>query len=114
MLSVRERGDVIFEDGDFVALDEVEDIKQCLLAIFNTRKGEFFLDIDYGLDYTALEDKRSSDNDIKASLMDAIAQEERITSIESIEIERERKSRQVKIYIELKAHEQEIKMEEVL
>ena len=114
MKSILENGDMIFIDGELQVVDNEEDIKQCLLAIFNIRKGEFFLDSDLGLDYTSLETKGSSDEEIIADLMDAISQEDRITEIVDITITRNKVERTVSIDIIVKSDDIVIELEEVI
>lgn len=104
-MNILEDGDLLFKDGDVVQVDEITDIKQELATVFNTWKGEFFLDENLGIEYDRILGKQVSNDTIMMVVADGISQVERITDIVDIDIERNDITRLIKVHLELAADE---------
>lgn len=89
-------GDLAFEKGDFLMLDEAEEIRQSLYITLATNKREWFLDPEEGLDFQAITGK-PTDGQIRAAVIAAISQEERVELIEDLVINKDRKTRKVSV-----------------
>ncbi|WP_406944478.1 DUF2634 domain-containing protein [Halobacillus sp. SY10] len=94
------KGDLLIREGEFVVIEEAEDIKQSLSLILSTNKGEWFLDREMGLEFSALLDK-PTDARIRAAVIEAISQEPRVQSIDHIEINQDRQKRVVYIHFKV-------------
>ncbi|ADE87500.1 hypothetical protein [Deep-sea thermophilic phage D6E] len=90
-------GDLVFENGDVVMVDGDEELAQSLETIFRTRKGEWFLNEQFGLDFEPFLTKRFDETMATDAIAEAAAQEERIQRIENISFRREGR----KLYVEL-------------
>jgi len=90
-------GDLVFENGDVVMIDEDEEIAQCVRTILQTNKGEWFLNENFGLDRSPLLTKQFDEALAADAIAEAVAQEERIQRIENISFRREGR----KLYVEL-------------
>lgn len=93
-----EGDDIVIKNGQLQIVDAEEEICQCIERILTTRKEEFFLDTDHGLDQSAFKEKRFSDERLKLHITEAVLQEERIKKVSDIEVEYLRKERGVKIF----------------
>lgn len=85
-------GDLVFENGDVVMVDGDEEIIQSVQTTFQTNKGEWFLNTDFGLDRSPLLTKRFDEALAIDAIAEATAQEERIQRIENISFKREGRS----------------------
>lgn len=94
-------GDIAFEKGDFLMVDEAEEIRQALHLSLSTNKREWFLDPAFGLDFKAVTGK-STDSQIRAALIEAISQEERVELIEDLIIKKDRQSRRLSVFFRVR------------
>lgn len=91
-------GDIVFDkQWNLKMVEGREEEIQSIERLLTTNTGEWFLNIEHGLDYSKIQGKNVSDEQIRLALMQALAQEERIEEVESIGIERNQKTRTVKI-----------------
>lgn len=81
-------GDLVLENNDLAVVDGAEELAQCAEVLLGTNKGEWFLNPDFGLDFKALLGKGVSDEAVIEAVQDALAQEERIQSVNAIQIAR--------------------------
>ena len=93
-------------ENDDIVLNELvegeqEEI-QCIERILTTCTDEWFLNIDFGLDYTKIRGKDVSDEQIRVAITLAILQEERVKEIQDISIERDRQKRTITLSIIIK------------
>jgi hypothetical protein len=85
-------GDLVFENGDVVMVERDEELAQSLQTIFQTRKEEWFLNSEHGLDRTPFLTKKFDETLASDAIAEATAQEERIQRIENITFKREGRS----------------------
>lgn len=78
-------------------VEELEEIRQSVERILSTRKGEWFLNTEFGLNYDNLLTKQFDRELIELDVREAILQEERIDEVINIDIEHDRQDRKVKI-----------------
>jgi phage baseplate assembly protein W len=91
-------GDIVFNSQRNLVMVEGHDEEiQSIERLLTTNTGEWFLNIEHGLDYSRLQGKAVSDEQIRLAVLQALAQEGRITEVESIEIRRSNKYRTVVI-----------------
>lgn len=86
-------GDLVFENGDVVWVEGDEDLVQSTSINFKTRLGEFFLEEDAGLSRDNILGKNFDDDLIRDDIIEAAMKDERIASVEDIEITNNRVER---------------------
>jgi len=87
-------GDLLFEHGDF-KLDEGEkEVAQCIGISLGTNLKEWFLNEATGLDFKRVLEK-STKEEARAEVMRVLSQEERISEINSIEINDANRTRMI-------------------
>lgn len=90
--------DLIFDHRkNLVMVDGQEEEKQSVERVLSTGAGEWFLNIEHGLDYSQIRGKQVSDEQIRLAIMQALSQEERIAEVEDIQIRRDERARTVEI-----------------
>lgn len=111
-----ENGDLLFDSQRNLLMVEGRDEEvQSVERLLTTNTGEWFLNIEHGLEYARIQGKAVSDDQIHLAVMQALAQEERIQEVESIELRRSDKDRTVAISFRCRMVSGEVlKGEEVL
>lgn len=109
-------GDLAFDSQHNLIMVEGRDEEvQAVERLLTTNTGEWFLNIEHGLNYRKLQGKGISDEEIYLAVMLALAQEDRITEVKSIDIQRDDKRRTVTINFRcLMKSGEEVTGEEVL
>ncbi|WP_061567257.1 DUF2634 domain-containing protein [Geobacillus stearothermophilus] len=85
-------GDLVFENGDIVMVEGDEELAQSLQSVFQTNKGEWFLNENHGLDRTPFLTKKFDEALATDAIAEAAAQEERIQRVENVSFHREERS----------------------
>lgn len=85
-------GDLVFENGDVVMVEGDEELAQSLQSVFQTRKGEWFLNENHGLDRSPFLVKNFDEALATDAIAEATTQEERIQRIENVSFKREGRS----------------------
>ncbi|MFC2948526.1 GPW/gp25 family protein [Virgibacillus sediminis] len=88
--------DLAFEKGDFVMIDEEEEVLQSIYILLETNKKEWFFDPDMGLRRRSVTGK-PTDGEVRAAVTETISQEERV-DIEEIKINQDRKARRLTVF----------------
>ena len=94
---VSNNGDLIIENGDLVIVDKHEEIRQSIERILTTNVGEWFLDMEFGLGYQAIQGKGKTKESIKLAITEAIYQEPRVKTVDIKDIEIDT-NRHLKVY----------------
>lgn len=91
-------GDIVFNSQlNLVMVEGKDEEVQAVERLLTTNAGEWFLNIEHGLEYSRIQGKGITDEQIRLAVMQALAQEERIQEVESIDIVRNEKDRTVAI-----------------
>ncbi|SFL81057.1 DUF2634 domain-containing protein [Salibacterium qingdaonense] len=106
-------GDLVMENGDFVWIEEDEELLQDIRSVLKTALDEWFLDPSFGTEYEAIQGKGVTDDDVTQTLYDALEQVERVTTVTDIEIERDGE-RQLSVFFRCYAGEEEVTGTEVM
>ena len=85
-------GDLVFENGDVVMVEGDEELAQSLQTVFQTNKGEWFLNENHGLDRSPFLTKKFDEAMATDAIAEATVQEERVQRIENISFKREVRS----------------------
>lgn len=88
---------VIDGNGNIELIDGIDEVLQCVDRALTTNLGEFFLSPTHGLDYAIIKRKGYSIDDIKSAVISCILQEERISSVDSVNVEVDDRDRTVDI-----------------
>lgn len=75
-------GDLTMSNGDLVMIEGDSDLVQSIERILSTNTSEWFLDTEFGLDYSELEGKGKLKDNIKLVITEAIFQESRIEQVD--------------------------------
>lgn len=98
-------GDLIFDAQNNLVMVEGEDeIAQSIERVLTTNKGEWFLNLEHGLDYKAITGKGRDIEGIKLAITEAILQEERVSEVERIDLSLD-KNRHLKINVTARLQE---------
>lgn len=83
-----QNGDIAFENGDLHLIDGVEELQQSMKICTSTNRGEWFLDPEFGFDFFVVLGQNVTDGQIRSEVLQALANEPRIDTIEDLEIDR--------------------------
>lgn len=82
MIDIKLTSDGDFDfDQDLKFVSEIDEIKQALMILLRSRKGEFFADRSMGLDQRALIGKDYDLNYVSSNVSNALMQDERVASV---------------------------------
>lgn len=96
-------GDIVLDaQNNIVIIDGDDEIIQCVERVLTTNLGEWFLDLDEGLEKSAiLGVKRFNPSHAKEVIVTAILQEPRIARVESVELQHDPGERTLDAYVVL-------------
>ena len=76
-------GDLVFDgQGNLVMVEGEDEIAQSIERVLTTNKGEWFLNLEHGLDYQEIQGKGRDVEGIKLAITEAILQEGRVSEVE--------------------------------
>jgi phage baseplate assembly protein W len=107
-----ENGDLVVKDGNLVMISGDEELIQSVQSTLRTRKGEFFLDPEYGLSYNNLLGKAISEEEARDDIIEALSKDERIGAVKDISFLKEGRTLKVSLTIQ-KQDETELTIDEV-
>lgn len=79
-------GDLLLTKGDVALVEGDAELAQTLRTELETAQGEWFLDIDMGLDREPFESKPTNEEAIRTALTAVVTSHPQIESIESLEL----------------------------
>jgi phage baseplate assembly protein W len=83
-LLLNQEGDFVLEQGSFLWVEGDEELAQSVRVILQTRLGEWFLNLGLGLDRNTILGKNFNEVEAKSSIIEALAEEPRISGVEEI------------------------------
>lgn len=89
--------DIYFSKGELAMVEGIDEVDQTVKVLMKINKGEWFINTEEGLDYELLYDKMVSDDRKRAEIYNRLMSEGRISSVESIEFTRNRRTRTLQI-----------------
>lgn len=92
-----ENDDIVIKNGNLKMIDGDLEVCQCVERAITTRLGEFFLNLEHGMDYTELETKAPDIDLIKFAVIESALQEERLKNISEISVNFDRQKRKAEI-----------------
>lgn len=95
-------GDYVLDNtNNLVIISGTNEVRQSIERILTTNITEWFLNVDFGLDYAAIQGKGKTNADIEIALRQAIFQDNRITDIEFKEIVLKRDTRHLTVILDV-------------
>ncbi|MFD1777004.1 DUF2634 domain-containing protein [Paenibacillus rhizophilus] len=85
-LKVDETGDLVFAGGELQLVSGPEEIAQSCRMAVGTNKGEWFLDLDFGIDFSRIMGKSVTEDDVRDELTEGMFQEPRIQTVDSVDV----------------------------
>lgn len=97
-IKIDDEGNLVIEDGDLVLIEDQDVVAQSLRMLFQTVKGEWFLDTDVGIDYLGiLLRKGAQRSEIEAHLRTKIMEVDHVENIERLTAEYDATTRSMAI-----------------
>lgn len=109
-----ENDDLVIENGNLLMVDGKDEIVQSTERILTTNKNEFFLDIDLGLEYKQIQGKGKDKDTIRFAILEALNQDYRVKEVEFINVNINRKTRQLEVDFKYTTNEEIIEGSEVV
>lgn len=100
-------GDLCFHQGELQLVEGKQEVAQAVLISLQTRLGEFLLDENVGLDRTHVVGKSLNPEEARYDLVEAVMQEQRVVSVEHLEIVDDKPSRKRKVNLKMSIDENE-------
>ena len=108
-------GDLVFNaSGNLEMVYGKDEIAQSVEMILTTNKGEWFMNEEFGLEYSQITDKLQTKKDIEFALREAIFQEERIEEVEFNRVDTDHAKRQLVVDLEMRTVDGEVIRSEVI
>lgn len=95
-------GDLCFENGTLQMVEGDEEIAQSVELTLKTRLGEFTLDEHFGLDRSNIVGKSFDQEEAQYDIINAVTQDERIASVESVEFSYDKETRNLSVHLKMK------------
>lgn len=101
-------GDVIIENNRIKMIDGNELIRQKVQTVIGTNKGEWFLNIDEGIDFNNLLGKKKDDEIIRNEIIQGLQQVDSSFVLETFNCDFDRKNRKLTVNFKAKNSDGEI------
>lgn len=92
-LKVDDTGDLVFSGGELQMVSGPEEIAQCCRMAIGTNKGEWFLDLDFGVDFSRILGKGVTDEDVRDELTEGMFQDPRVQTVDAVNVVFDRSAR---------------------
>lgn len=93
-------GDIVI-DKDLIIVNGQEELRQNIENRLSVNKEEWFLNTELGLDYKAIRGKGITDAEIEFAIRECCYQDDRVQTVKNIKIERNSRTREAFINIEI-------------
>ncbi|UVW20623.1 DUF2634 domain-containing protein [Bacillus subtilis] len=100
-------GDLCFENGELQMVEGDAELAQSVEMILRTSLGEFELDEHVGLDRSNILRKQFDQEEAQYDIINAISQEERIASVESVNFLMDKESRSLAVHVKMTKEDEE-------
>lgn len=96
-------GDFAFDEkGHLIMVEGDQELAQSCELILGTNRGEWFLNPDFGIDFSVFRGKNLNNELVTDEVMAGLLQEERLDSIEDIYIQQDTKNRKATVNFTVK------------
>jgi hypothetical protein len=107
-------GDIVIENGELVMVEEQEETVQSIQIGIGTHKGEWFLDLEEGINFLLMVDKTVSEAEKREEIYNTLMKQEQIKSVESIDFHFDRSTRALTVSFQATSTEGESIESEVM
>lgn len=90
-------GDIAVKNGDFEMVKDSEELRQSVYIGMQTNEEEWFLNPDLGMNFSVFSTKPINEEAIRAEIMKGIFQDERIRTVDEIDITPDTKKRVLQV-----------------
>lgn len=93
--------DLVIRNGDFNMIEGDDELAQSVRMNLEAAQGEWFLDLNYGMDREPFETKPFNDEAARMAIIEAATADERIASVEDIVLTPDFQTRRLKVTMRL-------------
>lgn len=96
--------DIVFENGKMQLVNDKAEILQSIENRLKTRKGEYFLDTTYGLDYTEIFSMNEKHIDVERqelAIRECLLQDNRVSRVIDVNVEQHDREANISFKIEV-------------
>lgn len=79
-------GDLVISSGDFAMIEGDEEVAQSVRMTMETARGEWFLNLEFGMRREPFESKPYNDEEVRAAIIDAATDDTRIAAVDDLEM----------------------------
>lgn len=94
-------GDLVISSGELNMVEGDLEIAQSVRMTMETAQGEWFLNPDFGMDREPLENKIFNEEAVRASIVEAATDDERIESVNDLVFAQDKSNRMLHVSLEL-------------
>lgn len=85
-------GDIVI-DKDLILIGGQDELRQNIENRLSINKGEWFLNLELGLEYSAIQGKGISDGEVEFAVRECCLEDDRVKSVRDFRLDRDNKSR---------------------
>lgn len=105
-------GDLVIGNGNFTMIEDDEELVQSVRMNLEAAQGEWFLDLNYGMDREPFETKPFNEEAVQLAIIEAATTDERIQAVDQLELVPDFKNRRLTVSMKLlKANGEEVVLE---
>jgi len=93
--------DLVISNGDFNMIEGDAELAQSVRMNIEAARGEWFLDLNYGMDREPFETKPFNEDAAQLAIIEAATADERIASVENIVLTPDFQTRRLKVTMQL-------------
>lgn len=106
------KGDLVMKNGTFVIVEGNEELKQQIRMSLLTSKGEWFLDVEEGMDREPIFSKFFNEVEARDSIIESLSNLSETVLVEEINFIRDMQKREMQVLLSLrKENEEAFKLE---
>jgi len=94
-------GDLVISNGDFAMIQEDEELAQSVRMNIEAAQGEWFLDLNYGMDREPFETKPFNEESARLAIVEAATADGRIQAVDRLELVSDFNSRRLSVSMTL-------------
>lgn len=107
-------GDLVISNGDFAMIEDDEELAQSVRMNLEAAQGEWFLDLNYGMDREPFETKPFNEEAARLAIIEAATTDERIQAVDQLDLVPDFKTRRLSVTMTLlKTNGEEVQLEGV-
>ena len=106
--------DIEFDgSGNLKMVEALDETRQSIKVLLSTNQGEWFLDLDFGFDYSTVFVKNPDFEEIRGELIDALDDYPQVETVQEIDFDFDEAERELTIYLTIELTNGEVIEQEV-